>query len=112
VGLVEDLGNLHSIEAVPRLVDLAMAEVGEMKRVANPDPEPGVIDLGDFYESDAARVEFVRLAALRALRKIYYATNDDTGMELLGGRFESGTLDQRRRAQVAIAFIASYVDPP
>jgi hypothetical protein len=79
-----------------------MAEVGEMKLVANPDLEPGVVDLGDFYESDAARVEFVRVAALRALRKIYYATNDDTGMELLSGRYESGTFEQRRRALVGL----------
>lgn len=112
VALVEDLGSLKSTEAVPRLVDLAMAEAGEMKIVANPDTEPDVLDFGDRWESDAARVEFVRLAALRALRKMYYESGDDAGMELLSSRYESGTLDERRRAHVAMAFIASYVDPP
>lgn len=112
VALVEDLGKLESGDAVPRLVDLAMAEPGDMKLVANPDTEPGVVDLGDMWESDAARVEFVRLAALRALRRIYNANVEDTAMELLSSRFESGTPDERRRAHVAMAFIAAYIEPP
>jgi hypothetical protein len=33
---------LNSSEAVPRRVDLAMAEAGEIKLVAFPDPESGV----------------------------------------------------------------------
>lgn len=110
--LVEDLGNLESEEAVPHLVDLAMAEPGEMKLVANPDPEPDVFDLGDMWESDAARVEFVRLAAIKALRKIYNAKADSKTLDILSDRFQSGTQDERRRAHVAMAFIASYVDPP
>jgi len=56
-------------------------------------------------------VEFVRLAALRALRKIYYASGENTGMKLLSRRCESGTPEEHRRAHVAIAFIASYLDP-
>lgn len=112
VAVIQDLAREGAIASVPHLVDLAIAEPGELTPAGFAGPEAEMFDLSYWWESDAVRVEFVRLAALRALRQIEYEISDSDVLTDLLGRRVGADAEQILRINVAAAFVLDVQEPP
>lgn len=112
VELVKDLGEARSEEAVPLLVELVVAERGGFGLVADFDPNQDVFELGDAYETRAARTEYLRLASLRALRRIWHEDGSNRVFDELDRHRKSATSEQLVWISFAVVFITAYEEPP
>lgn len=112
VELVKDLGEARSEEAVPLLVALVVAEHGSLGLVADFDPNQDVFDLGDAHETRAARMEYLRLASLRALRRIWHERGSNRVLDELERQRKSANPEQLVWISFAIVFITAYEEPP
>lgn len=112
VALIQDLARENAAEAIPDLVALALAKPGDLTFVGFPGPDAGTFDLSYRWETEAVRVEFVRLAALRALRKLDTDVSDAGVLDALYGHEADEDPDMVRRFNVAEAFLLDYHEPP
>lgn len=112
VELVKDLGEARSDEAVPLLVELVVAEQGVLGLVADFDPNQDAFELGDAYETRAALTEYLRLASLRALRRIWHEDGSSRVFDELEGHRKSANPEQLVWISYAVVFITAYEEPP
>lgn len=112
VALIQDLAREGAVAAVPHLVDMALAEPGDLTPAGFAGPDAEMFDLSYWWETDAVRVEFVRLAALRALRHIEHEISDSDVLTELHNRRDGATRDLLHRINVAIGFVLDVQDPP
>ena len=111
--LIDDLARQNVVEAVEYLVDLALAKPAGLTPVGFAGPEAEIFDLSYTWETDAVRVEYIRLAALRALRKLEEAP-EERGLVLatLRRRRAQADADRLRRINIAMAFVLDGMEPP
>lgn len=112
VGIIEDLAREGAVDAVPLLVELALAEPGNLEPVGFAGPDAPAFDLSYQWESDAVRVEFVRLAALRALRRIFNESPHANVIEVLSLHQDRENPDLVRRINFVVAYVLDYQEPP
>ncbi len=112
VALIQDIAREGSAAAVPHLVDLALAEPGDLTPAGFAGPDVEMFDLSYWWETDAVRVEFVRLAALRALRRIEAEVSDGDVSAELNIRRDGANRDPMFLINIALAFALDVQDPP
>lgn len=112
VGLIQDLARQGVIEAVEHLTDLALAAPGDMTLVGFPGPESETFDLSYRWETNAVRVEFVRLAALRALRLLTHGPEGNTVVDAVNGRLRGANTETVHKINIALAFVLDVSEPP
>lgn len=89
-----------------------VAEPADLSLVPLREPEPGVVDVGNARETRAVRSEFLRLAALRALRRFWKGDGTNRVFEDLGRKWESASPQQRAWLNLADVFVTAYEEPP
>lgn len=100
------------VEAVGHLVDLAIAPQEDLNPAGFSVPEQEMFDLSHRWETDAVRTEFVRLAAIRALRRIELDSNQGDVLTELRSRAPGADPEALRHINIAMAFVPDGTERP
>lgn len=112
VAVIGDAAREDAVAALPHLVELALVEPGGLTSAGFAGPDAEMFDLSYTWETDAVRVEFVRLAALRALRQVLQNGSGSDVLTELRSRANTSDRDLLHRINWAMAYVLDVQDPP